>query len=77
MHYCEMETQGPALGFCDQRASIKIEGGWFCQHHADALAQAEERWSGINWFPLTEKQPKKKPDPIDDDGRFWDDEHEE
>jgi hypothetical protein len=49
MRHCEMELQGPVLGFCDQRASIKIEGCWFCQHHGDALARAQERWSGINW----------------------------
>jgi hypothetical protein len=71
MNYCEMETQGPVLGFCDQRASVKVENHWYCQHHADALAQAQERWSGINWFPLTCKKTEKQSE-VDDDGRFWD-----
>jgi hypothetical protein len=45
MRYCEMETQGPVLGFCGERASMKVEKHWYCQHHADALEQASERWS--------------------------------
>ena len=73
MHHCEMESQGPVLGFCDQRASAKIEGCWFCQHHAEALQQASECWSGVNWFPITYKKTEKQPQ-LDDDGRFWDDE---
>ena len=76
-HYCEMETQGPVLGFCDQRASTKIEGHWYCLHHGDALEQAQERWSGVNWFSLTEREPKKKPDLNDEDGRFWDNDNGE
>jgi hypothetical protein len=73
MRYCEMETQSPVLAFCDERARFEVQNHWYCKHHACALAQAEERWSGINWFSLTEREPKKKPQ-LDDDGRFWDDE---
>ncbi len=60
---------------CGERATIKIEGGWYCQHHGDALQQAQERWSGIHLFPLTYENTKEQADtPIDGDGRFWDDE---
>ena len=73
MRYCEMELQDPVLAICDERASVKVEGHWFCQFHADLLEEAQIRWSGVNWFPLaygnTEKQSK-----VDDDGRFWDEE---
>jgi hypothetical protein len=77
MRYCEMELQGPVLALCNERGSINVEGHWFCQHHAAALAQAEERWSGVNWFSLTEKNSKKKPDLNDEDGRYWDEEDED
>jgi len=73
MDYCEMETQGPVLGFCGERASTKIENHWYCQHHGDALAQAQERWSGVNWFPIIYKTTERQPQ-LDDDGRFWDEE---
>ena len=73
MHYCEMELQGPVLALCDERASMKVENHWYCQHHGDALQQAEERWSGVNWFQLTCKETEKQPQ-LDDDGRFWDEE---
>jgi hypothetical protein len=69
-----MEVNGRLALPCGDRASTKIEDHWYCQHHADALAQSEERWSGINWFSLTEKDSKKKPDLNDPDGRFWDEE---
>ena len=75
MHYCEMESQGPALGFCDQRASVRVENHWFCKFHADCLEQYEARWSGIDCFPLTYEGTEKQADnPIDEDGRFWDEE---
>ena len=74
MHYCEMELQGPVLALCDERASMKVGGCWLCEHHADALAQASERWSGINWFPLTHREIEQQPDLNDPDGRFWDEE---
>ena len=77
MRYCEMETQGPVLGFCDQRATAKIEGHWYCPHHADALEQASERWSGIHWFPLTNREIGQQPNLSDPDGRFWDDDTED
>ena len=73
MHYCEMELQGPVLAFCDERASMKVGGCWFCEHHAAAMAQSEERWSGVNWFPLRYTESNKQLQ-LDDDGRFWDDE---
>jgi hypothetical protein len=69
-----MELQVPALAFCDERASMKVGGCWLCEHHAAAMAQAEERWSGVNWLPVTYREIEQQPDPIDDDGRFWDDE---
>lgn len=58
-------------------ASIKIEGHWYCQLRGGALQQAQERWSGVNWFPLTEKDSKKKLHLNDEDGRFWDGEDED
>jgi hypothetical protein len=73
MHYCQMEFQGPVVAFCDDRATAKIEGRWYCQHHADALEQASERWSGVNWFPLRHTESDKQLQ-LDDDGRCWDDE---
>lgn len=78
MRYCEMESQGPVSGFCDQRASIKIEGGWYCQHHADALREAREQWSGVNWFPLSRKGiEEQKPRDRHDYGSLFDDEDED
>ncbi len=74
MRYCEMETQGRLALPCDERAMFKIENHWYCQIHAAAVEEAQSRWSGINWFSLTEKDPEKKPDLNDADGRFWDDE---
>jgi len=74
MRYCEMELQGPVLALCDERASMKVGGCWLCEHHADALAQASERWSGINWIPLTHREIEQQPDLNDPDGRFWDEE---
>jgi hypothetical protein len=41
MHYCEMELQGPVLALCDERASVNVEGYWFCEFHAHALQQYE------------------------------------
>ena len=73
MRYCEMELQGPALGFCGDRAAVKVEDGWFCEFHANALEQASERWSGIHCFPLTYGEIEKQAE-VDDDGRFWDEE---
>jgi hypothetical protein len=67
-----MESQVPVLGFCGERASVKVENHWYCQHHGEALAQAQERWSGVNWFPLTHREIKQQPDLNDPDGRFWD-----
>ena len=77
MHYCEMETQGPVLGFCGERASTKIENHWYCQHHGDALEQAQERWSGVNWFPLTYKTVEEPWDERHDYSTLFDDEDEE
>ncbi len=76
-HYCEMEVQGRLALPCGDRASVRVEGGWFCQHHADALAQAQERWSGVNWFPIGYTEPGEQFDPNDPDGRFWDAEDED
>jgi hypothetical protein len=77
MHYCEMETQGPVLGFCGERASMKVENHWYCQHHTDALQQAQERWSGVNWFPIRYTETDEQHDLNDPDGRFWDDDNGE
>jgi hypothetical protein len=77
MHYCEMELQGPVLALCDERASVKVEGHWFCEFHANALQQYEARWSGINWFPIGYTETVEQPHPIDKDGRFWDDGEEQ
>ena len=75
MRYCEMESQGRLALPCDERATVKIEGRWYCQPHADVLEQAEARWSGINWFSLTDRGSiDKQPDYNDEDGRFWDEE---
>ena len=74
MHYCEMEVQGRLALPCDERAPVKVEGRWYCQFHADALEEAQIRWSGINWFPIRYTENNKQPDPNDPDGRFWDDE---
>jgi hypothetical protein len=60
MHYCELESQGRLALACGDRATVKIEGRWYCQPHADVLEQAEARWSGVNWFSLGEKDSKKK-----------------
>ena len=76
MHYCEMELQGPVLALCDERASMKVENHWYCQYHGDALARAQERWSGVNWFPLRYTESNKQLQ-LDDDGRFWDDDNGE
>ncbi|MGD0975944.1 MAG: hypothetical protein ABR866_17790 [Candidatus Korobacteraceae bacterium] len=76
-HFCEMETQGPVLALCDERASMKVGGCWLCEHHAAALEQAAERWSGINWLSLTQTGIDKQPDLNDPDGEFWDDEEEQ
>ena len=76
-HSCEMELQGPVLALCGERATTEIEGHWYCQHHGDALQQAEERWSGIHLFPLKYGLVKKQPQLDDPDGRFWDDEEEQ
>jgi len=56
---------------------MKVGGCWLCEHHADALAQASERWSGINWLSLTQTGIDKQPDLNDPDGEFWDDEEEQ
>jgi hypothetical protein len=77
MHYCELEINGRLALPCGDRATVKIEGCWYCQPHADALEQAEARWSGINWFPAPYRNIEKQPDFEDEDGRFWDDEKEE
>ena len=77
MHYCEMETQSPVLAFCDERATEKIEGCWYCQHHAYALEQAEARWSGVNWFPMTYRNIEQKSGERHDYGSLFDDEDED
>jgi len=74
MRCCEMESQGPVSGFCDERAMFKVQNHWYCQFHADALEEAEARWSGINWFPIRYTESHEQPDLNDPDGRFWDDE---
>jgi hypothetical protein len=49
---------------CDERASIKAEGRWYCALHADLLAEAEIRWSGVNWLPLG-RHPEAEEQPTD------------
>jgi hypothetical protein len=77
MHYCEMELQGPVLALCDERASMKVGGCWFCEHHAAAMAQSEERWSGIHLFPLTYGDIEEASGETHDYGNLFDDEDEE
>jgi len=76
MHRCEMEVNGRLALPCGDRATVKIEEHWYCQLHADALEQAEQRWSGVNWFPLTYGESEKQLDFNDEDGVFWDNEEE-
>jgi len=77
MHKCEMEFRGRLALFCGDRATIKIEGRWYCQIHATAVEEAQIRWSGINWFPIRYAESHVQPDLNDPDGRFWDDGTEE
>lgn len=58
MHRCEMESEGRIAMPCDERASTKTDGRWYCALHAEMLEAAETRWSGINFFPtnFNEKQ---------------------
>jgi len=72
-----MEVNGRLALPCGERASTRIENHWYCQHHGDALQQAEARWSGIHWFPLTYEDTEQQPDFMDEDGRFWDDDNGE
>jgi hypothetical protein len=68
MHRCEMESEGRIAMPCNERASTKTEGRWYCALHADLLAEAEVRWSGVNWFPLDyNEQPEKCESLFDDD----------
>jgi len=73
-HKCGMEVNGRLELPCDEPATVKIEGGWYCEHHGTALGQAAERWSGVNWFALTDRDIEEQPDLNEADGRFWDDE---
>jgi hypothetical protein len=54
MHYCEIEIQGIVLEECGQPASVKHEGRWYCEYHADALEQAETRCAMRHWDDLDE-----------------------
>ena len=75
MHFCEMEFQGQLALPCGDFATTKVEERWYCETHADALEAAQARWSGVNWFSLTDRGSiEKQPDYIDEDGRFWDEE---
>jgi hypothetical protein len=56
---------------------VKIEGHWYCQHHGDALQQAQERWSGVNWFPTTYRNIEKPLGERHDYGSLLDDDDEE
>lgn len=71
-HRCEMESKGRIATPCDELASTKMEGRWYCALHADLLAEAEARWSGVNWFPLgyteAEEQPNDCLSLFDDEG---------
>jgi hypothetical protein len=77
MHRCEMEINGRLELPCGDRASIRIEKHWYCPAHADALAQAEERWSGIHLFPLTYGGIKEPSDERHDYSSLFDDDEEE
>ena len=72
-----MEVTGRLSLPCGDPAMFKVENRWYCQIHATAVEETQIRWSGINWFSLTENNPKKKSDLNDPDGRFWDDGTEE
>jgi hypothetical protein len=38
---------------CGQPASVKHDGGWFCEFHYDALPRAEARWA-VEFPPVDE-----------------------
>lgn len=76
-HHCEMETPTLVMGFCDERGTIRIDGHWYCRHHADALQDAQQQWSGINFFPSTHKGNNKQSGERHDYGSLFDDEDED
>ena len=49
MQYCDVEVQGFIAEECGEPASVKVEGRWHCEYHADALERALARWSGPEW----------------------------
>jgi len=50
MHYCEEEIQGMVLEECGQLASVKMQGVWYCEEHADAMERNLIRWSDPEWI---------------------------
>ena len=58
---CEMESEGRIAMPCGERASTKTDGRWYCALHADLLAEAEIRWSGVNWFRLSYPESEEQP----------------
>jgi hypothetical protein len=77
MHRCEMEINGRLELPCGERAMFKVENHWYCSAHADAVAESQIRWSGINWFPLTYKAVEEPSDERHDYSNLFDDEDEE
>jgi len=77
MHRCEMEINGRLELPCGEPAMFKVENHWYCQIHANAVEEAQIRWSGINWFPLTYKTAKEPSGERHDYGSLFDDEDED
>jgi hypothetical protein len=66
MHYCEQELQGPVLEPCDDPASTRIGGKWFCEYHGDALEHFLARCSKPEWAEEIRRHLANQPDLEDD-----------
>jgi hypothetical protein len=50
MQYCDVEVQGFIAEECGEPASVKVEGRWRREYHADALERALARRSDPEWI---------------------------
>jgi len=66
MHYCEQVAQGPVLEPCDQPASTRIDGRWYCEYHGDALEEFQARCAKPEWAEEIRRQLENQPDLEDD-----------
>jgi hypothetical protein len=67
MKYCDaLLQQGRVEEPCDEPASTRIDGRWYCELHADSLERFLARCSKPEWAEEIRRQLETQPDLEDD-----------